>query len=87
MKDLQALINEYQENKKLIEQLNDINDGLKAQIIEGMAGKDTLIEGPFKVTYKPFTSNRFNSKKFKVDHNDLYNEYLNQIQAYRFIIK
>lgn len=43
MGNFEALCNEYRENKRLIEELEDYNDTIKAQIIELMGDNDTMI--------------------------------------------
>lgn len=39
------------------------------------AGKTEVYTDLFKVTYKPVTSTRFDSKTFKAEHADLYTTY------------
>ena len=45
MGNFEALCNEYRENKRLIEELEDYDDSIKAQIIELMGDNDTMIQG------------------------------------------
>ena len=56
MGNFEALCNEYRENKRLIEELEDYNDTIKAQIIELMGDNDTMIQGAAKATYKTVVS-------------------------------
>lgn len=55
--------------------------------IEIMNGNDTIYIGVYKVTNKLISSNRFDSKAFKLDHNDLYNAYVVSTKVNRFIVK
>lgn len=52
-----------------------------------MNGSDTIYIGVYKVTNKLVNSTRFNSKAFKLDHNDLYNEYVVSSKVNRFVVK
>ena len=61
MNNFEKLCDEYRENKRLIEELEDYNDTIRAQILELMGDKDTMIQGAAKATYKTVVSDRFNS--------------------------
>ena len=50
MDKLNKLCSEYRENKRMVEEFQEINNNIKNQIIELMQGADTLIQGPDKVT-------------------------------------
>lgn len=52
-----------------------------------MNGSDTIYIGVYKVTNKLVSSNRFNTKQFKLDHNDLYDAYVVSSKVNRFIVK
>lgn len=87
MNKLENLVKEFKENQNMIDMLKNSNDQLKQEIITLMGGNDTLYIGVYKVTNKLVNSNRFNSKAFKLDHNDLYNEYVVNSKVNRFIVK
>lgn len=87
MNKLESLVKEFKENQNMIDMLKNSNDILKNEIIALMNGNDTLYIGVYKVTNKLVNSNRFNSKAFKLDHNDLYNEYIVSSKINRFIVK
>ena len=72
MNKLESLVKEFKENQNMIDMLKNSNDQLKQEIINLMNGNDTIYIGVYKVTNKLISSNRFNSKAFKLDHNDLY---------------
>ena len=87
MNKLEKLVKEYKENQNMIDMLKNSNDVLKNEIIALMGNNDTIYIGVYKVTNKLVNSSRFDSKAFKIDHNDLYNEYVVSSKVNRFIIK
>lgn len=84
--EFNKLCKEYRENKRLIEELEALQDGIKSEILDIMDGRDVLIDGADKVTYKVVQSCRFDSSKFKKSYPDLYNEYCIQSEYKRFSI-
>ena len=86
MGNFEALCNEYRENKRLIEELEDYNDTIKAQIIELMGDNDTMIQGAAKATYKTVVSDRFDSKLFKEERPDMYKAYCSEMTTKRFTV-
>ncbi len=87
MNRLEQLSNEFRENKRMMEELKDLNDKLKLEIIDLMNGQEKIIQGSLKITYITVNSNSFDSTKFKKEHEHLYNQYLKQKQYKRFEIK
>lgn len=86
MGDFEKLCDEYRENKRLIEELEDYNDTIRAQILELMGDKDTMIQGAAKATYKTVVSDRFNSKLFKEEYPDMYKAYCSEMTVKRFTV-
>lgn len=86
MKQFEKLCNEYRENKRLIEELEAMNDSIKAAIIAIMGDNDTMTEGAAKATNKTVTSSRFDSTGFKKVYPDLFTEYSTQTQYKRFMV-
>lgn len=86
MKRFEKLCNEYRENKRLIEELEVMNDSIKADIIAIMGDADTMTEGAVKATNKTVTSSRFDSTGFKKVYPDLFTEYSTQTQYKRFMV-
>lgn len=84
--DFEVLCNEFRENKRLIEELEDYNDTIKANIITLMGDNDTMIQGAAKATYKTIVSDKFNTKAFKEEHTDLYNDYCTETVTKRFTV-
>jgi hypothetical protein len=86
MNNFEKLCDEYRENKRLIEELEDYNDTIRAQILELMGDKDTMIQGAAKATYKTVVSDRFNSKLFKEERPDMYKAYCSEMTTKRFTV-
>jgi predicted phage-related endonuclease len=82
----EKLCNEYRENKRCIEELEAMNDGIKNDIIALMGGNDTMIEGAAKVTNKTVNSTRFNSKEFGKAYPELFRKYSAPVSYKRFTV-
>ena len=67
MKKFESLCNEYRENKRLIEELQAMNDSIKSDILAIMGNDETHVEGAAKATNKTVVSSRFDSSGFKKD--------------------
>ena len=87
MTRFENLCNEYRENKRLIEELDAINDALKSDIISLMGTEETHAEGAAVASYKPVKSARFNSSAFKAAHPDLYQKYTTPTEYRRFTVR
>lgn len=86
MKRFESLCNEYRENKRLIEELQAMNDSIKADILTIMGNDETHVEGAAKVTNKTIVSSRFDSTGFKKIYPDLFNEYSRETSYKRFCV-
>lgn len=76
------LCKEYRENKRLIEELEAMQDAIKSDILNIMDGRDILIDGADKVTYKEIESRRLDSARLKREDPATYDKY-SMIQNYR----
>ena len=87
-KEIEAKVKELKEMKVLAEELKDQIAALEEEVKSEMTsqGTDTLLVGPFKVTWKEYTSSRFDSAGFKKTHEDLYKQYTKTYQAKRFLV-
>ena len=74
MTDLEQKCNEYRENKRLIEELEAMNDAVKAEIIDMMHGAPEMVQGTAKAIYKDVQSVRLDSKLLQATHPDIYAE-------------
>lgn len=67
-------VNAYRENKRLIEELEAMNDTVKAEIINMMHGAPEMVQGTAKAIYKDVSSVRLDSKLLQATHPDVYAE-------------
>ena len=86
MGKFETLCNEYRENKRLIEELEAMNDSIKADILAIMGERETVTEGAAKATNKTVTSSRFDSTGFKKLHPALYTEFITTTAYKRFTV-
>ena len=86
MKEFEKLCNEYRENKRLIEELEAMNDNIKGDIIAIMGDRETVIEGSTKVIYKTVTASKLDSKALKESLPDIAQAYTTETQYKRFTI-
>lgn len=78
---------DYIERKSLIKELEkqnkEIEQTIKLQMKDFNYGENEFLT----VSYKPYTSNRFDSKKLKEDEPELYEKYVKQSEGRRFYLK
>ena len=86
MSKFEKLCNEYRENKRLIEELEAMNDSIKADILAIMGDRETVTEGSTKATYKAVTSSRFDSSGFRKVYPELFTEYSKETSYKRFCV-
>lgn len=86
MKRFEKLCNEYRENKRLIEELEAMNDSLKTDIIAIMGDRDTVTEGAAKATYKSVTSTRTDTKAMKAAYPEIVDQYTSETTYKRFTV-
>ena len=86
MKEFEKLCNEYRENKRLIEELEAMNDNIKGDIIDIMGDRETVIEGSTKALYKTVTASKLDSKALKEALPDIAQAYTTETSYKRFTI-
>ena len=86
MRKFESLCNEYRENKRLIEELEAMNESIKADIIAIMGDRETVIEGSNKAIYKSVTAAKLDSKSLKADHPDIAQAYTTETSYKRFTV-
>lgn len=86
MSKFEKLCNEYRENKRLIEELEAMNDSIKADILAIMGDRETVTEGSTKATNKTVISTRFDSTGFKKEYPELFTEYSKETSYKRFCV-
>lgn len=79
-------VNAYRENKRLIEELEAMNDAVKAEIIDMMHGAPEMVQGTAKAIYKDIQSVRLDSKLLKALHPDVYAECSSKTSYKRFSV-
>lgn len=86
MKRFESLCNEYRENKRLIEELQAMNDSIKSDILAIMGNDEMHVEGAAKATNKTIVSSRFDSSEFRKEYPDLFTEYSRETSYKRFCV-
>lgn len=86
MSAFEKLCNEYRENKRLIEELEAMNDSIKSDILVIMGNDEMHVEGAAKATNKTVVSSRFDSSGFKKEYPDLFTEYSRETSYKRFCV-
>lgn len=78
LKELKTMAAELDAEIKAIEDI--IKTDMEAQ------GKEEMFIGEYKLTYKPVTSSRFDTKSFKAKYSELYAAYTKATTYKRFTI-
>lgn len=86
MTEFEKKVNEYRENKRLLEELEALNDAIKADIINMMQGAPEVVAGACKVMYKDVQSVRLDSKLLQAAHPDIYAECSKRTTYKRFSV-
>lgn len=86
MTKFETLCNEYRENKRMIEELEAMNDSLKADILAIMGDDETHSEGAAKATNKTVVSSRLDSTAIKKDLPDIFSRYSTATSYKRFTV-
>jgi predicted phage-related endonuclease len=86
MTTFEEKVNAYRENKRLIEELEAMNDAVKAEIINMMQGAPEVMAGACKVMYKDVQSVRLDSKLLQAAHPDIYAECSKRTTYKRFSV-
>lgn len=79
-------VNEYRENKRLLEELEAMNESIKADIICMMHGAPEMTQGTAKAIYKDVQSVRLDSKLLQVAYPDIYAECSKRTTYKRFSV-
>ena len=86
MSDFEKRVNEYRENKRLIEELEAMNDTIRTDIIAMMHGAPEMVQGTSKAIYKDVQSVRLDSKLLQAAHPDIYAECSKRTTYKRFSV-
>lgn len=74
MTELERKVNEYREYKRMAEELEQLRDSLRDEIIAMMQGATEVVAGACKVMYKDVQSVRLDGKLLQATHPDIYAE-------------
>ena len=69
---------------ELQDEINALEDIVKAEM--NAQGVDKLFVGDCKVTWTEYNTNRFDTKTFKAEHEELYKKYSKNTKARKFIV-
>ena len=83
---MEAKVKELMELKRMKEELDAEIAAAEDEIKARMGDEETLLAGAFKVSWKAFTSSRFDSVRFKKEHAELAAAYTKTTTARRFSI-
>ena len=86
-KSYESKLQRLDEIKELIRKLDREKKQIEQEIQVKMGENEIAIIGDRRVTWKTIHSNRFDSKRFKQDHPDLYKKYINETSYRKFQIK
>lgn len=84
--ELISKIRELRELNALIDEAQAEVEAIKDTIKAHMGDSEELRAGEYKVTWKPVTSSKFDSKAFQTTHAELYRQYTKQSTTRRFMV-
>ena len=85
--NMESQIKDLLELKRMREEL-DVEIAAAEDAIKSIMGEEeTLLTGAFKVTWTPYTTNRFDSTSFKKDHAELAAAYTKTTTTRRFSVR
>lgn len=82
-----STLTELQELRRMQEELSAEIDALQDAIKQHMGADEILTAGPYKVTWKPVTTSRIDSKALSADHPDIAEQYTKITTTRRFTVK
>lgn len=86
--EITAKVQELRELRRMADELNAeieaIQDSIKAEMVAREV--DELSGSDYKISWKLVNTRRFDSKAFKANHGDLYEQYLTETATRRFTI-
>ena len=84
--EITAKLTELQEYKRMQEELAAQIEALTDEIKSAMGDAETLIAGPYKVTWKPVTTSRIDTAALKKALPDIAAQYTRTTTARRFTV-
>jgi len=84
--ELIAAATNLQELRRMREELDAEIEAEQDRIKAHMGDSEVVIAGPFKITYKPVTTSRIDSKALAKDHPEIAEAYVKTTTTRRFTI-
>lgn len=84
--NMEAKVKELMELRRMREELEAEITSLEDEVKAVMGEEEILLAGAFKVLWKPVTTSRFDSARFKKDHAELAAAYTKTTTTRRFTI-
>lgn len=81
--DITRYVDLKTEEKEIKSEMKEIENRIKGE----METYERALVGDNTITWKSFTTNRFDSKRFKVEQPELYEKYINESVSRRFSVK
>ena len=81
---IERIIELEAEQEAISAEMESLKDKLKAELVK--QGVEKMLVSGYKVSNTKYTTHRFDSKAFKADHAEMYEEYTKEIEAHRFTI-
>ena len=75
--ELTALVTEMQDMKRIADEAKAAAEALSERIKTALGDVETMVAGPYKLTYKPVTRTTIDSKRLTADHPDIAAAYSN----------
>lgn len=87
--ELNSKVKELRQYKRILEETGAIIDQLETEIKNYMDEEhaDTLTGDDYKITWKEYLKNSFDSKSFKADQPEIYNRYVIKTSYKKFLLK
>ena len=83
---MEAKVKELMELRRMKEELEAEITAMEDEIKQVMGEEETLLAGSYKVLWKPVTTSRFDSVRFRKDHAELAAAYTKTTTIRRFTV-
>ena len=84
--EIEMKVKELRQLQALIDEAEAEADAIRDTIKGYMGDAEELRAGEYRITWKPVSSSRFDTKAFKADHADLYGKYTKTTTTRRFCV-
>ena len=84
---MEQLILDYLRYKRIAEEAKQEAESIKAAIVALMDGRETVTSDTFKVSYKPVTATRVDTKALKAAYPDIAKKFERESKTMRFTVR